>query len=435
MIDYFIKSGICLGLLLVFYTIVLEREKMHHFNRFYLLGSVFFSFLAPLYKIQIAVTEKTTPLHTEQIEILAANFITQETNYSSYLIVIYLIITLLLAIRFIKNLTNIILKTKKHQQIKRGNAILVLVDDAINPHTFWNYIFINKEAYYNNQIEVELYAHELTHVTQKHTFDVLFIEFLQAVFWINPTFLFLKKAIKLNHEFLADDNVITTYKNTTEYQYLLLNKAAWNNKYYLASNLNYLLTKKRLLMMTKQSSQIQVTLKKLAIIPLFIGFLFLFSQRITAQESANSKVVLEYNTLAKKYNSKTTENYIVKRKEVERLELLYSKLSNEQKSKAEAFPSIPPPPKSPQIKKGDISNIPPPPPPSNDKKIIVKKKSTTFTLTNLAKQNSSIISYFLDGKHISKAVMESLDPDKIATIDVVKKDKRNSNVHITSKKK
>ncbi len=53
MITYFLKSFICLALLLVFYHLVLEREKMHQFNRFYLLGSILFSFVAPLYNIYI----------------------------------------------------------------------------------------------------------------------------------------------------------------------------------------------------------------------------------------------------------------------------------------------------------------------------------------------------------------------------------------------
>lgn len=88
--------------------------------------------------------------------------------------------------------------------------------------------------------------------------------------------------MQLNHEFLVDENVINQHKNTFQYQHLLLNKAAWNNQYCLASNLNYSLTKKRLKMMTKQSSSTNILLKKLAIIPIFIGFILLFAERVEA---------------------------------------------------------------------------------------------------------------------------------------------------------
>ncbi len=288
MVTYLIKSGICLALLLAFYHLILEREKMHRFNRFYLLGSVLFSFLAPFYKIYIETIPNTLKIVPSLItnSNLDVNPV-KEINYTQYLFLGYTIVAIILLIRFTKNLFNILLKIKQYKKIKKEKATLVLVDDVISPHTFWNYIFINEEEYNSNKIETELYTHELTHALQKHTFDVLLIEFLQVMFWINPTFIFLKKAIKLNHEFLADNEVITTHKNTTEYQYLLLNRAAWNNEYYLASNLNYLLTKKRLQMMTKQSSRTKILLKKLAVVPVLVGFTFLFAERVEAYENIN----------------------------------------------------------------------------------------------------------------------------------------------------
>ena len=53
MIAYILKSISCLALLLFFYHFILEKEKMHNFNRFYLMGAVLFSFLVPLTTIEI----------------------------------------------------------------------------------------------------------------------------------------------------------------------------------------------------------------------------------------------------------------------------------------------------------------------------------------------------------------------------------------------
>ncbi len=289
MITYLLKSASCLALLLFFYHFILEKEKMHQFNRFYLLGSVLFSFFVPLATITIpsapeiveAVQHFNQPTFIEDTAVI----ITKEPfNYTQLFIGIYFLISSIFSIRFGKNLFKIIQKIKLNEKVKHQKAILVLVHDKILPHTFWNYIFINKKEYKQNEIEEELFTHELTHVTQKHTLDVLLIELLQIIFWINPLFIFLKKAIQLNHEFLADQKVIHQHKNTFQYQHLLLNKAAWNNEYYLASNLNYSLTKKRLKMMTTQSSNIKILLKKMAILPLLIGFVFLFANKVEAQE-------------------------------------------------------------------------------------------------------------------------------------------------------
>ena len=57
-----------------------------------------------------------------------------------------------------------------------------MIDDRILPHTFWNYIFINKSDYEHQKIEQELFNHELTHVTQKQTLVFLIIEVFQIIF-------------------------------------------------------------------------------------------------------------------------------------------------------------------------------------------------------------------------------------------------------------
>ncbi|TMM32285.1 M56 family metallopeptidase [Polaribacter aestuariivivens] len=357
MIIYLLKSATCLALLLFFYHFVLEKEKMHNFNRFYLLGSVFFSFLVPLttfttyVKPMVINTVPTTIEDSFFVENTNPIFIEESIDYSQLLLGVYVFICAILLFRFTRNLYKILKKIHKNEKVKQGKATLILVDDKILPHTFWNFIFINKKDYNNGKIEAELFTHELTHVTQKHTFDVLFIELLQAIFWINPLFIFLKKAIQLNHEYLADEKVINQYKNPFQYQHLLLNKAAWNNEYYLASNLNYSLTKKRLEMMTTQSSKTIIWLKKLAVMPLLAAFTFLFAERVEAQEKheiietvyeqpQNVQKIkdLSESEIYKKYYYK---NLTIQRKDKNGKYVIkkYNELNEEEKSRL-----IPPPP-------------------------------------------------------------------------------------------
>jgi hypothetical protein len=197
---------------------------------------------------------------------------------------LYGIISFLLLVRFGKNIWKLILKSKSNSIVKYRNANLVLVEEETLPHTFLNSIFINFEDYNNRNIEDELYTHELVHVTQKHTLDILFIEFLKIIFWFNPLFIFYKKAIQLNHEFLADEEIVKTYNNVPFYQNLLLQKGSGNQTIYLASNLNYLVTKKRLIMMTKSTSQKIAVLKKIAIVPILAGLIYFFCVEVVAQE-------------------------------------------------------------------------------------------------------------------------------------------------------
>jgi N-acetylmuramoyl-L-alanine amidase/beta-lactamase regulating signal transducer with metallopeptidase domain len=273
--------------------LVLEKEKMHKFNRFYLLFSLVISLTIPFLNFEIIkiipVIENVEIPQTVSIPTSIPNTATvielQETiDYKPYIVwSLYGLITLVLFFRFIKNCLKLILKSKSNPTVKFQNANLVLVEEKIIPHTFWNSIYINSDDYKNRNIENELYTHELVHVTQKHSIDVLFIETLKTIFWFNPLFYFYKKAIQLNHEFLADEEVVKSCDNIRFYQNLLLQKNNIN-QVFLTSNLNYQITKKRLIMMTKNTSKTLATLKKTAIIPILCGMIYFFCIEIVAQE-------------------------------------------------------------------------------------------------------------------------------------------------------
>ncbi|NHM00657.1 M56 family metallopeptidase [Flavobacterium sp. KDG-16] len=270
---------------------------MHHFNRLYLLISILISLAIPFITFEyikiIPVVENIQPENNNFISKSSEELIfnenkiqTEDTiNYIPYLIwMAYVSVTLLLLVRLGKNYLQLLTKIKSNSNIKYKNANLVLMEEKILPHTFLNTIFVNSEDYKNSTIEEELFAHELVHVTQKHTLDILFLELLKAIFWFNPLFIFYKKAIQLNHEFLADEEIVKTYDNVPFYQNLLLQKGNDNQTVYLASNLNYLVTKKRLLMMTKKTSQKLAVLKKIAVVPILAGLIYFFCVQVVAQE-------------------------------------------------------------------------------------------------------------------------------------------------------
>lgn len=365
MISYLIKSGLCLAILLAFYYLVLEREKMHQFNRFYLLGSILFSFIVPFAVIYIEVApsvieETTTWIAQKNSPVLSeASPVKKSLELTHYLFILYTFISSLLLIRFVKSLVDIVLKIKQNQIISYQKAKIVLVNDTILPHTFWKYIFVNKADFQQEKIEKELFTHELTHVTQKHSLDVLIVEVLQVVLWFNPFFYPLKKAIQLNHEFLADDKVIASHHDIPKYQYLLLDKATWKNKYYLASNLNYSLTKKRLLMMKTPNSKSTILWKKLAIVPLMGGLIFLFADRVEAQSKKKTPQVVEIQKEKRigatasqmeeyEYGMKLSrKNNIWHNDTVQRMRYIYSLMSEQQKSTVKNVDEILPPPPPP----------------------------------------------------------------------------------------
>lgn len=350
--EFLIKSTVILTILLGFYHLVLGQEKIHHFNRFYLLISIVISFVIPFLNFEIIkvipVFTNIEPLNNVTIPLeINENVISKNTNpiietidYIPYILwSFYSIITFLLFGRFIKNGIKLILKTKSNPIVKYKNAKLVLVDEKIPPHTFLNYIFINFEDYNNRSIEDELLTHELVHVKQKHSLDILFIEFLKVLFWFNPIFIFYKKAIQLNHEFLADDMIVKTYNNVPFYQNLLLQKVNGNQTIYLASNLNYLVTKKRLIMMTKRTSQKIALLKKIAIVPMLSVLIYFFCIEVVSQQKvininskSNTSELTEKDKIRDSYYSNVRICLKDKRNNIS-INKMYEDLSLEEKRK------------------------------------------------------------------------------------------------------
>lgn len=201
---------------------------------------------------------------------------------------IYAIIAVVLSIRFILNIYSFYRKLKINKTQFINGEKVILIEEPILPHSFWNSIFINADDFENNKIRYELIVHEKAHLIQKHTLDILFIEVLQIIFWFNPLLILYKKAIKLNHEFLADEAVNNQFNSVSYYQNLLLETASNKINVALASNINYLITKKRFLMMSKKQSTVKITLKVFAVGFIYSLLFFTFSTKTIAQEKKHN---------------------------------------------------------------------------------------------------------------------------------------------------
>ena len=299
MTSYIIKSILCSGILLIAYHLVLEEERMHRFKRFYLLASIVFSLAVPLINIELKSDSipdvATYYAHTENLlkdipqknapaksEIAIAD---TSINWLEYVpAAIYILVALFLFVRMAHNLRIIYLKKRRSKTMPYKGASLVLLPENTVTFTFLNQIFVGEVDFKQNLIEDEVLTHELAHVNQNHSLDILFTEVIQAFFWINPLLFFYKKAIQLNHEFLADEAVLSEFQNTQTYQLLLLDKILHSRQISLTSSFNYSITKKRLAMMTKLKDRTAQTVKKGAITLLSFCLVIIFCEKIYSQK-------------------------------------------------------------------------------------------------------------------------------------------------------
>ena len=363
MLVYILKSTACLAILYVFYNVFLEKESIHRLKRFYLLGALLFSLIVPALVYteyveaepvnQISYPTEQAVQQPEDIINVPTALETGVLDIAPLLWSIYFIGLFFFGIKFLRNLLHIFFRIRKNPKHKLARITQVLLEEKITPHTFMSYIFLNKSKFESNQIPKEVLLHEETHAKQKHSWDVLFVELLQVIFWVNPLIYLSKKAIKLNHEFLADQSVLENNIDQTSYKNTLLSYLSPDSekKYQPLSNaINYSSIKKRFKIMKKQTSKKGIVLRSTVLLPLLAILLYGFSETkiIVKKEKSNSSIqttdleitpeIKIYDSLAKKYNAIPIEKRNIPLKDLNILETIYRNMSAAQKDEAQPFP-------------------------------------------------------------------------------------------------
>jgi hypothetical protein len=121
----------------------------------------------------------------------------------------------------------------------------------------------------------EIIRHEFIHVKQKHSVDIFLSELLCVLNWYNPFAWMIRRAIKVNLEFIADDKVLASGVDRKEYQCLLL-KVIGVSPFSITNQFNFSSLKKRIAMMNKKQSAKTQLLKLLLLLPVIIIILLAF---------------------------------------------------------------------------------------------------------------------------------------------------------------
>jgi len=295
MMIYLLKSTLAMAFFLGLYQVFLRKEKMLRFNRFYLLLAMAAALCMPLWVSSTHyIASSSSPEISQQLSdtIIAHPASSVDSahhfSYAFWLWAAYGLGLAIMMARFLFQCSKVFKLLLGGEQIPQNGYKLILHDQIQLPFTFLHYIFLNKQSYLKREIEPMLIQHERAHVLQAHSIDILLSELIHCVFWFNPILILFKKAIRLNHEFLADEAVIAT-KNTPEaYMHLLLQKAGNYSPMPLTSSLTYGETKKRLNMMFTQSNKTQKLIKQSLIFPIFLASFFILGQSKTLYQESDT---------------------------------------------------------------------------------------------------------------------------------------------------
>ncbi|WP_138432918.1 M56 family metallopeptidase [Winogradskyella algicola] len=300
---FLLKFSACLLVFWLTYVLLLEKQQMHHFKRFYLLVSFAIALIIPQLTIieyiepivqNFEITTAFIPIDAEVIPqpIETTPVLTLETILWS----IYILGATLFVIRFAVNLFRLYGQIATNDKQRNRNFIYVLLKTYRIPHSFFKYIFVNQQQFENNQIPEEVRLHEETHAKQWHSLDILLLELFQIVFWFHPLVYILKHHVKLNHEFLADDAVLQQGVTTKSYQNILLQFSSNTHNHQLASAINYSSFKKRFTVMKTQTSKTRIWLSTLLVLPILAILFYSFAEREYVEKDKTENPISETNS-------------------------------------------------------------------------------------------------------------------------------------------
>jgi N-acetylmuramoyl-L-alanine amidase len=294
---YLLQVILASGILYCYYHFFLRNKRFHRYNRFYILTATVISILVPFLNIPVYFTHNlvnsslvlhtlsniSTPVyHADPVIINAPShswFSWQNVLYATYILIATLVL-----IRIILSLRKIRLIIKKNSVERIEKIRFVITEEPGTPFSFFRWLFWNKKIELQSEKGEQIFRHELFHIEQKHSWDILFMELLTVIFWINPFFHLMKKELKAIHEFLADQFAISENQKW-EYAELLLMQAL-NTQNHLTNPFFHNQIKRRIAMLTTSTKAGHQYLRKVLVLPVAAIVLALFAFKYKTKENS-----------------------------------------------------------------------------------------------------------------------------------------------------
>ena len=273
---YFLKVNLALAFLYICYRLLFRDDTFFRLRRGVLLSIYLIAFLYPLPDLSGWLSTQTSvagivgyysgllpkeTVLTASNEIAASDW--KETGLK-VMQVIWLAGAGLLLSRCLAELFTVSRLHRKCRKITLNGIEVCILPEAEASYSFFGWIFISSDPHQRERLD-DILIHEQTHVRQWHSIDMMAGEIICIACWLNPFAWWLKKEIGINHEFIADEQVMLAGFDKKEYQYHLIgvkhpNTAIAN----LYNNFSVLPLKKRITMLNKKRTNNARKVKYLA---------------------------------------------------------------------------------------------------------------------------------------------------------------------------
>lgn len=316
---YLLQVNVGLILFYALYKLVCTRDTFFRSRRFILIVSLVLPFILPLIDVREWLESRDRMIMLTHFdysavlpEIVVGSEAVETGNrvfvLSEWIGYLYLAGVVALLVRLAVQAFSLYRLIVRMPEKEINGVCVKCLNDPSGPFSFFGWIFMNPAAVKEDEIS-EILTHEMAHVKQHHSVDVLLAEMVSICCWMNPFAWLLKREVRLNLEFLADRKVMEAGFATKSYQYHLLG-LAYNHKYGLSNNFNFSHLKQRIIMMNKKKSNaaghIKYALFVLPAFALLVAGNISCSQDASQTEDAKEEVVAPVSPEAKEAPADST---------------------------------------------------------------------------------------------------------------------------------
>ena len=302
---YLLQVNVGLILFYALYKLVCTRDTFFRSRRFILIVSLVLPFILPFIDVREWLESRDRMIMLTHFdysavlpEIVVGSEAVETGNrvfvLSEWIGYLYLAGVLVLLVRLVIQAFSLYRLIVRMPEKEINGVRVKCLNVPSGPFSFFRWIFMNPAAVKEDEIS-EILTHEMAHVKQHHSVDVLLAEMVSICCWMNPFAWLLKREVRLNLEFLADRKVMEAGFATKSYQYHLLG-LAYNHKYGLSNNFNFSHLKQRIIMMNKKKSNAAGHIKyALFVLP---AFALLVAGNISCSQGASEKQDAKEETVA-----------------------------------------------------------------------------------------------------------------------------------------
>lgn len=316
---YLLQVNVGLILFYALYKLVCTRDTFFRSRRFILIVSLVLPFILPFIDVREWLESRDRMImltHFDYSAVLPEIVVGSEVAetgsrvfvLSEWIGYLYLAGVVVLLVRLVVQAFSLYRLIVRMPEKEINGVRVKCLNDPSGPFSFFGWIFMNPAAVKEDEIS-EILTHEMAHVKQHHSVDVLLAEMVSICCWMNPFAWLLKREVRLNLEFLADRKVMEAGFATKSYQYHLLG-LAYNHKYGLSNNFNFSHLKQRIIMMNKKKSNaaghIKYALFVLPAFALLVAGNISCSQDASQTEDAKEEVVAPVSPEAKEAPADST---------------------------------------------------------------------------------------------------------------------------------